>query len=337
MNQKKPKETERSRNKLFRCLMSSAQNLRMLWRVVVGRDSGMETCPCGWAGVALEKHYGQFPECRPATPLIALGPLATTPAPQSTSCNKMWMLQFERILGEHVAVMHLEKLMKTEHVECAVVAVQDAIALLSERIISVLEQGATLAQVQTVTSVAMDSVKKLKRIDKVCEKRCQGSPLSFIDRPLLGDAAKNRKHFAFFSLKSLLADVLQNDKDDRLHSLASSEEWSTGKLYQKEPTIMRDFQDAKRFRWSRAARPADPNEPDWMCPMCLNINLASRASTCSFCMATKGPRARVVRGIRTLFYMPCSKTPWACNKTPGWLTWASHTTRFPSLPSTPRR
>lgn len=254
----------------------------------------MEQCTaCGWKGISLQMHLSNWRNvaCMPAAPLApALEGVARR---CSTAASRLPSLEYERILGEHVQKMYLEKIMHQTHIRCAVALAQDAVSLLSSRIIKELESTAPQA-VSTISSLvagAVHSIKQLNDVERTCQRQCRVTIPAMVPRPLLGPDKIRRKHFAFFSLIDLIIDMLQNDSTARRHFLAKSRYWGTGVLYQKEPTVMRDFEDARRFRWSAAAKAFPTGEKlervrgvidSWNDDMTVNTSSCSRTRMSRF-------------------------------------------------------
>ena len=113
----------------------------------------------------------------------------------------------------------------------------------------------TACRVSPIVDNALASIQQLNQIEATCKRQVRQPIMSTVQRPLLGAAKDRDKHFAFFSLIELVSDTLQNDAMARRHILLKSKDWGTGDLYMKEPTMLRDFEDGTRFRWSPAAKP----------------------------------------------------------------------------------
>lgn len=236
--------------------------LRILWFLVVVSwlEIVMATCEiCLWKGKSLEHHLRASPECCP--PVAAAGlPSVAHVRKQSTCAARCKELAFCHALREHVAEMHLEKIMHKTHVNHAIDMTHDAVSLLRESVLDLVKGApAVLAGVDALISKALATIDSLKYIDKTCEAQLGRPPIAPVPRPLLGSTKKFRsKHFAFYSVLDLCTDVLQHDATARQHIVTKSDYWGTGELYQKEPTMLTDMEDARRFRWSPAAKAFPP-------------------------------------------------------------------------------
>ena len=113
------------------------------------------------------------------------------------------------MLGQHVADMHLGKLMHETHVQCAVAMAADAVSHLCERIVRHLQKAAPAAApgVNSMVANALQSINNQNDIGAACERQCTQRLIQTVDRPLLGPDKIRKKHFVFFSIFELIIDT----------------------------------------------------------------------------------------------------------------------------------
>ena len=173
-----------------------------------------EVCAeCGWKGKSLAHHQSKSPECRARPPECHPRP-ADAERPGSNAAGICRWLEFDRMLGGHVEHMFLQKIMRKAHIQCAVDLAKDAVNHVCATIITDLERvaPAAVSSVRATLADALLSIAKLNDIDATCERQCRQPIPRTVDRPLLGLAKTRKKHYAFFSVYELLADMLQNDQ-----------------------------------------------------------------------------------------------------------------------------
>ena len=169
--------------------------------------------------------------------------------------------KLRRKIGNELAQMHLHK--KVSMTAC-VMAVQIAKLATAITVELCRKASASAGATRLDHELAMVGehvaavLQELTDIDKVCEAEAPNA-LMPVARPLLAEPVASKKHFAFISLIHAIADVLQNDAEDRQHCWSSSAEWSTGK-FRTPPKVMTDVVHAQRFRDSPASRPATAAE-----------------------------------------------------------------------------
>ena len=168
-----------------------------------------------------------------------------------------WAADFEHKLGQHVANMHLNKFMSEVTVKLAVKMLQDATELIAAVVLEEAQQQ-SMEGVTELFATTRRVVNGLFNVQKTCEVQCE-TFLTQVPRPKLGAAREHRKHFAFFSITSLITDVLQNDAAARRHILATSADWSSGKYFNVPATRLASMTDGERFRRSALARPTTAN------------------------------------------------------------------------------
>ena len=176
---------------------------------------------CGWKGNSIAHHQSKWPECRVRP--FECHPRPTAERPGSDAARVCHALEFDRMLGGHVEHMFLQKIMRKAHIQCAVDLANDAVNHVCARIINNLERVAPAAvpSVRATLADALLSIAKLNDVDATCERQCRQPIPRTVDRPLLGLAKIRKKHYAFFSVYELLADMLQNDQvKNRTHRLA---------------------------------------------------------------------------------------------------------------------
>lgn len=165
----------------------------------------------------------------------------------------------EQMLGTRVAHMRLSKCMEIVDVRNAVALVEATVTLLRKRLVASATTAAPffVPELEQIFDAVVASISKLNDVENVCEEQSKGHVVP-LTRSISPDAAFNKKHFCFFSPLELISDAIQNDAVVRHWCLTESQEWSTGCHYMVPPTVIKDFKDAARFRWSPLARPADP-------------------------------------------------------------------------------
>ena len=218
-----------------------------------------ECCPaCRWKGKSLDHHYRWFPDHKPLVTKPLPPPAPASPLPLPKTKMHLWAADIEDKLGWHVANMHLNKFVSIDNVKLAVTMLEDTVKLLAAAVIEAVRRNAT-AEVTELFSTTSSAVEGLHNVHKTCEIQCQ-TYLEQVPRRLLGTVADQRKHFAFFSVTSLIIDVLQNDAAARRHILATSADWSSGEYYNKPALRLSSMTDGERFRSSPLARPSAPSD-----------------------------------------------------------------------------
>lgn len=227
----------------------------------------MERCRCGWLGICLTKHLAWSPGCNELAPDERCEPRAEIvqqfdPPKPTRSGSRFHDASFDHMLRHQVAAMHLTGGMLIEHIKKAVALTESAMAQVSKRVLSTVQQAgvpALEAELKQILDAAARSINNLADVRAVCDAQTQGA-LHPLERPMDG-AGDDKKHFCFFSVKQQLCDLIQNDDFARGHILRASKDWSTlGKYYRQPAETLTDITSGNRFRWSRLARPAEPSE-----------------------------------------------------------------------------
>jgi hypothetical protein len=182
----------------------------------------------------------------------------------STLALDLRFMELQNRLGVTVATLHLHQNMSITACVSAVQLAEEATAHVIETMRAAAASAAassTVLAAADITAIGARSaalLQGLRKIPEVCEKHATGA-LTPVERPLLAQAKASKKHFAFFSLVHEIADILQNNPEDRNHCYTSTEEWSTGKLRLPQSKIT-DVIHGQRFRDSPASRPFTPAE-----------------------------------------------------------------------------
>lgn len=170
--------------------------------------------------------------------------------------------KLRRALGKELSEMHLHKKVPVATCVMAVKLAEQAAAITVDACRrAVASAGATADVQQEVAAVdkrVAAVLQELRDINKVCEAEAPDALLPVV-RPLLAPGGASKKHFAFFSLKDVAADVMQKDAEARRHICSSSDDWSTGR-FRTPPSVVTDIVHAQRFRESPASRPATAAE-----------------------------------------------------------------------------
>ena len=156
-----------------------------------------------------------------------------------------------------IACMHLQNKVHINHCEEAVRLARAATLLVLDVCRALSEDASAFDNVVKQTLAVMD---KLMNVDEACAQHAPGS-LQPVSRPLLESNHESKKHFAFFSLVSLIGDVLQNDDEALEQILISSADFATGK-YREPPTIISDVKHGLKFAASPCSRsiPVNPSK-----------------------------------------------------------------------------
>ena len=232
----------------------------------VFRRGTMPTCgACGAQYLRLGGHLRYSPGCGE----LAVSPSEPPPPPPATpsqtpsntpSGDTLRWAQMSSKLGFIIASMRLNQKIHILHVEQAITLARTAIELAMDVLdVKCGNNQEAAANATEVRAGAMRVLDGLKDVDHVCKEQTTGA-LSPIKRPGLAPDEVGKKHFAFFSLIHLIADVLQNDTESRKYIEAESDEIRTGK-YRELPTVLTDTKHGLRFRNSALSRKALPGEP----------------------------------------------------------------------------
>ena len=203
----------------------------------------MLTCPaeCGWTGKSLGSHFRFSPHCQPAADD---GPREAKRKRDPSVAAQLFANRVAGVMGRALLCAHVDQYMTMADLNVCRSLVLVISSMTCDFIEHELGQLGRPAGGEVVFQSARKAFASLPPADTLVARR-RAVYQRAVPRHLSEGADK--KGAAFFNAHTLVTIMLQESEAVRQMTIAASEKWKTGELYQTRPTILTDLVHGTRF------------------------------------------------------------------------------------------